>query len=78
MYSYYKLYLSADGCYDKKIVRNTLEEIHKEIKEADPTKHNGYMVIEHIIELDQDNIVAMGKINPEIPIIEYKSHTRER
>jgi hypothetical protein len=72
---FYKLYLSKHGYYDKKIVRNTMVQIHEEIQQADPIQYDGYIVIEHIISLDQDNIVAMGKIQPKE---EYKSHTRER
>lgn len=34
MYSYYKLYLSRFGYYDKKIVKNTLEQIHEEINKS--------------------------------------------
>lgn len=72
---YYKLYLSKHGYYDKKIVRNTMVQIHDEIQQVDPVQYDGYMVIEHIISLDQDNIVAMGKIQPKE---EYKAHIKER
>lgn len=64
---YFKLYFSKYGFYNKKIIKNTMEQIHNEILNADTDKYDGYMVIEHtggIKPEAMDNIVAIGRIYP--------------
>lgn len=62
-YDYYKLYFGTDSTgYDNPIYCDSLEQVELELNKA--SAYDKYLVIGHIKLLNQDDILASGRIEP--------------
>ena len=71
-YDYYRLYFADEYGYSERIICYSMEQVMYEINKAD--MFDRYLVIGHITQLDQDEVVASGTIE----INKGKTHKKGR